>query len=67
MKRINRRVYLSEGINLPVVLGAVSKGKPLPVDVTIGLTPELKKTLLAFCGMFAGAIIVSSIIKANKK
>lgn len=58
---------LSDGINIMEVLGKTASGKKLPVQVTVDITPELKKTLLGFAGIFAGAIVVVAVVRAATK
>lgn len=58
---------LSGGLDILKVIGGGGKGEPLPVKVTLDITPKLSNTLLGFGGLFAGAIIVTALVRASKK
>lgn len=65
----NQQQYLSAGIDIPYILGEVTGGAGVPVNVTVGITPELNKTVingvLGAAGIIATAVIVGRLI-SNK-
>jgi len=54
---------LGDGLDFTKILGVATQGKPLPVKVTVDITPELKNTIITFGGLFAGAIVVTALIR----
>lgn len=64
-KQLNDNAALK---TIDYILGDKTKSNfSLPVDLRVGITPELQKTVLTFAGLFAGAIIINAIIKHSKK
>lgn len=57
---------LSGGLDFVKILGGATKGEPLPVKVTVDITPKLANTLLGVAGAFAGAIIIASVVRRSK-
>jgi hypothetical protein len=48
---------------LNYILGAPSGGGGIPVNVTVGIDPKLKNTILIFGGILGASIVVSSLIR----
>lgn len=49
------------------ILGDKSKnGFNIPVNLNVGITPELNKSVLTIAAIFAGAIVLSTLIKYRK-
>lgn len=57
---------LSGGLDILKVFGKGGKSEPLPVKVTLDITPKLSTTLLGVAGAFAGAIVIASVVRRSK-
>ena len=58
---------LSGGLDILKVLGGGGKSEPLPVKLTVDITPKLSKTLLGVAGIFAGAIVITAVVRVASK
>lgn len=58
---------LSGGLDILKTIGGGGNGKPLPVKVTVDITTKVANTLLGFGSLFAGAIIVTALVRASRK
>lgn len=57
-------IQLADGIDYTYLLGSLSKGKPLPVNVKVDLTPKLQQTIFISVGILGvSAIAIAAIRK----